>query len=266
MFNTHFIHDFGERRPTRRGSCPVDLTLNCLRLSQILQSQVHAMLEHAYSFSMNFNKHFETWLNTVFSMFLSMFHLCFIYSLQHWSTSHIHALAMASLFGWWLRSRESNSVLFSKRHGHLAACSVDHLVDFILDTTVDGQHIQILQQVLCWTSAPPNLNDSARVLPKVMLAVTCFSSIGANALQVTLTLNFGGEGVVPDRRGLNIMSMYGRCIFPPCGYHVSWMGFRNIRYSKTIGVSSYFSSRNPGSLAIWLVFSSRHKFVELLRK
>ena len=27
-----------------------------------------------------------------------------------------------------------------------------------------------------------------------------FSSIGANAFQVTLTLNFGGEGVVPDRR------------------------------------------------------------------
>jgi len=25
-------------------------------------------------------------------------------------------------------------------------------------------------------------------------------SIGANALQVALTLNFGGEGVVPDRR------------------------------------------------------------------
>ena len=36
-----------------------------------------------------------------------------------------------------------------------------------------------------------------------------FSSIGANALQVTLTLNFGGEGVVPDRRGLNISSIYG---------------------------------------------------------
>jgi len=33
--------------------------------------------------------------------------------------------------------------------------------------------------------------------------------IGANALQVTLTLNFGGEGVVPDRRGLNISSIYG---------------------------------------------------------
>jgi len=44
-------------------------------LSQILQSQVHAMLEHVYSFSMNFNKRFETWLNTVFSMILSMFQL-----------------------------------------------------------------------------------------------------------------------------------------------------------------------------------------------
>ena len=56
--------------------------------------------------------------------------------------------------------------------------------------------------------APPNLNVSARVLPKVMLGVWFFSSIGANALQVTLTLNFGGEGVVPDRRGLNISSIY----------------------------------------------------------
>ena len=36
-----------------------------------------------------------------------------------------------------------------------------------------------------------------------------FSSIGANAFQVTLTLNFGGKGVVPERRGLNISSIYG---------------------------------------------------------
>ena len=42
----------------------------------------------------------------------------------------------------------------------------------------------------------------------------CFSSsIGAKALQVTLTLNFGGEGVVPDRRGLNISSIYGMCVY-----------------------------------------------------
>ena len=54
----------------------------------------------------------------------------------------------------------------------------------------------------------PNLNVSARLLPKVMLGVWFLSSIGANALQVTLTLNFGGEGVVPDRRGLNISSIY----------------------------------------------------------
>jgi hypothetical protein len=30
-----------------------------------------------------------------------------------------------------------------------------------------------------------------------------------NALQVTLTLNFGGDAVVPDTRGLNISSIYG---------------------------------------------------------
>ena len=57
--------------------------------------------------------------------------------------------------------------------------------------TVDGQNIQTLQHALCWTPAPPNLNVSARVLPKVMLGVWFLSSIGANALQVTLTLNFG---------------------------------------------------------------------------
>ena len=75
---------------------------------------------------------------------------------------------------------------------------------------MDGQHIQTLQHALCWTPAPPNLNVSARVLPKVLSGVWLFSSIGANALQVTLTLNFGGEGVVPDRRGLNIISsIYG---------------------------------------------------------
>ena len=79
----------------------------------------------------------------------------------------------------------------------------------VVPTTVDGQNIQTLQHALCWTPAPPNLNVSARVLAKVMLGVWFFSSIGANALQVTITLNFGGEGVVPDRRGLNISSIYG---------------------------------------------------------
>ena len=80
---------------------------------------------------------------------------------------------------------------------------------FLILHTVDGQNIQTLQHALCWTPAPPNLNVSARVLAKVMLGVWFFSSIGANALQVTITLNFGGEGVVPDRRGLNISSIYG---------------------------------------------------------
>ena len=51
-------------------------------------------------------------------------------------------------------------------------------------------------------SAPVNKSD-------VRGLIFLFSSIGANALQVTLTLNFGGEGVVPDRRGLNISSIYG---------------------------------------------------------
>ena len=50
---------------------------------------------------------------------------------------------------------------------------------------------------------------SARVTKRDVRGLI-FSSIGANAFQVTLTLNFGGEGVVPDRRDLNISSIYGR--------------------------------------------------------
>ena len=42
-----------------------------------------------------------------------------------------------------------------------------------------------------------------------MLGVWFSSSIGASALQATLALNFGGEGVVPDRRGLNTSFTYG---------------------------------------------------------
>ena len=55
---------------------------------------------------------------------------------------------------------------------------------------------------------------SARVT-KVMLGAWFVSSIRANALQVTLTLNLGGRGVVPDRRGLNISSIYGSSHFSP---------------------------------------------------
>ena len=50
---------------------------------------------------------------------------------------------------------------------------------------------------------------SARVSQKWCKGFDFFSYIGANAIQVSLTLNFGGEGVVPDRRGLNISSIYG---------------------------------------------------------
>ena len=41
-----------------------------------------------------------------------------------------------------------------------------------------------------------------------MLGVWFVSPIGATALLFTFTLNFGGEGVVPDRRGLKILSIY----------------------------------------------------------
>jgi hypothetical protein len=50
---------------------------------------------------------------------------------------------------------------------------------------------------------------SARVTTSGVIGVWFLSSIGANALQVTLTLNFGGKGVVLDRSGLNISSIYG---------------------------------------------------------
>ena len=91
-----------------------------------------------------------------------------------------------------------------------------------MSTTVDGQNIQTLQHAVRWTPAPPNLNVSARVLAKVMLGVWFFSSIGANALQVAITLNFGGEGVVPDKRGLNISSIYGTNWGVRHAAHPSW--------------------------------------------
>ena len=91
-----------------------------------------------------------------------------------------------------------------------------------VNTTVDGQNIQTLQHAICWTPAPPNLNVSSRALAKVMLGVWFFSSIGANAFQVTITLNFGGEGVVQDRRGLNISSIYGTNSGVRHAAHPSW--------------------------------------------
>ena len=77
--------------------------------------------------------------------------------------------------------------------------------------------MQILQQTLCWTPAPPNLLIFAQGLAKVMMAVWFLSSIGANAPQVTLTMSFGGEGVVSDRRGSNILSIYGSMPHTPVG-------------------------------------------------
>ena len=45
---------------------------------------------------------------------------------------------------------------------------------------------------------------------KSVLGGLTFSSIEANTPQVTLTLNIGGEGVVSDRTGLKISSIYSR--------------------------------------------------------
>ena len=48
----------------------------------------------------------------------------------------------------------------------------------------------------------------ARATKSDVRGLIFFRPLGANALQVTLTLNLGGEGVVPDRRALNISSIY----------------------------------------------------------
>ena len=123
---------------------------------------------------------------------------------------------------------------------------------------VDGQNIQTLQHALCWTPAPLNLNVSARVLAKVMLGVWFFSSIGANALQVTITLNFGGEGVVPDRRGLNISSIYGtnwgvRHAAHPSWYrlalwcfHIFWSPNSVVETSMCMRLISFQTAQNIG--------------------
>ena len=55
-----------------------------------------------------------------------------------------------------------------------------------------------------------------------MLGVYFLSSIGANPLQVTLTLNFRSEGVVQDRRGLNMSSIYGTNWGVRHAAHPSW--------------------------------------------
>ena len=86
---------------------------------------------------------------------------------------------------------------------------VDVALGILVRTTVDGQNIQTLGNHRMLNPHTPNLNVSGRVFAKVMLGVWFLSSTGAHAPQATLTLNFGGKGVVLDSKGLNISSIYG---------------------------------------------------------
>ena len=78
----------------------------------------------------------------------------------------------------------------------------------IPNTTVDGQNIHTLGNHRMLNPHTPNFNVSGRMFAKVTLGVWFLSSTGAHAPQATLTLNFGGKGVVLDSKGLNISSIY----------------------------------------------------------
>ena len=89
--------------------------------------------------------------------------------------------------------------------------------------TVDGQKNIQTQHALRWTTTAPNQCFSAPVTKSDFLGVWFLSSIGANALQVTWTLKFGGEGVLLDRRGLNISSIYGSYPVVALCQYLAWL-------------------------------------------
>ena len=101
-------------------------------------------------------------------------------------------------------------------------------------------------------SAPVNKSD-------VRGLIFLFSSIGANALQVTLTLNFGGKGFLPDRRGLNISSIYGSkpLVTPQCYHKWVLMNHQNIGvfllwlYSHYRRIPCHCHSPDSDSRAEW---------------
>ena len=99
-----------------------------------------------------------------------------------------------------------------------------------------------------------------------MLGVWFLSSIGPKALQVTLTLNFGGKGVVLDRIGLNISSIYGttaivtNCnVLPWPRWVLDRVGFFK-SYIERFWVIKSFKMRKHGK--IWENMGKR----EILRK
>ena len=71
---------------------------------------------------------------------------------------------------------------------------------------VDGQHIQTCNRLCVEPPATKSQCFNARV-GKSDFGVLIISPIGAKAPQVQLTLNFGGEGVVLDGKGLNFVHL-----------------------------------------------------------
>jgi hypothetical protein len=108
-----------------------------------------------------------------------------------------------SIYFSWNYPSKVNLVALQRPESH-------HAKDLLMKSLTGGQTLNSVDtdpatHTLCWTLAPPNLNVSARMM-RACYQKWCWGfgllfSIGANAPQATLTLNFGGEGVVSDRKG-----------------------------------------------------------------
>ena len=72
--------------------------------------------------------------------------------------------------------------------------------------TVDGQHIQTLQQGLCWTRSPKSQCFSAPATKSDVKGLISFAHWG---WRTSGYINIELWGVVTDRKGLNISSIYG---------------------------------------------------------
>ena len=126
---------------------------------------------------------------------------------------------------------------------------------------VDGQNIQTCNRLCVEPLATKSPCFNARV-GKSDFGGLIISSIGAKAPQVQLTLNFGGEGVVLDGKGLN-SSIYGRTDkvhqSPGCLHGDSHMHPPRKAQISLGRVSQDFAQRNRrglGQLPPRLVFES----------
>ena len=101
-----------------------------------------------------------------------------------------------------------------------------------------------------------------------MLGVYFLSSIGANPLQVTLTLNFRSEGVVQDRRGLNMSSIYGTnwvCGMP----HIQLVLSRSVAFSHFLvsklwygNIIQHAANLIPNCTKHWFSYSLIHNLFQ----